>query len=466
MWREDLLGRAGDARFLIDFLSRRSRELAHAGQAKSFVLNINAEWGQGKTFFLRRLANQLAQEGYVSVYINAWTDDHAPDPLVAVIAALDHALQPFCKKQNEIKRVWDNAKTNGLGVVSAAPTIGIGNFTKHSETRPAREEGSEALVAEQAEDQGNRIIDEYEECVLRNFRKTRTSIKTFRYSLSRLATALIDDDRKLPIFIIVDEIDRCRPDYAIGFLERIKHLFNVTYIVFVVATDTKQLSCSVNVIYGSDFESQRYLMHFFDYTYTFAPPDISRFVEFFFETRKIDLKMLESPALDPVPFTMQLFQHIGLDLRKIEQCLDLLHTVVTGWDSKCKIQLLYLLPLIVSYETGNKDVFQALANPCADRDIVQRWFIADNWRIIFIGGLFDKSEQVDVYALLNTLCGKLTCSLEELTKTSHTESLSQRWLRQQFFDELQHLHHGDYHSHSVMAKYHRLVQQAGRLTSG
>lgn len=484
MWRDDLLDREGDARFLIDFLSRRSEELADSGQAKSFVLNINAEWGQGKTFFLRRLTSQLAEEGYVSVYINAWNDSHAPDPLVAVIAALDHALRPFFKKQNAIKNVWDIAKVNGLQVASAAPTLGIASILRHAGTRPLGEAGSEVLVAgaggaprnyrtscdapgaEKAEDVDKLSDDDCEGYVLKQFLKVKTSVETFRYSLRRLAVALIDDDKKLPIFIVIDEMDRCRPDYAIGLLERIKRLFDVTHIVFVLATDTKQLSCSVKAVYGSDFESQRYLMHFFDYTYTFAAPDISRFVEFFFETRKIDLNMLESPGLNPVPFTIQMFQHIGLDLRKIEECLDLLRTIVTGWNCPCKVQLLYLLPLIVSYETGNEDVFQALADPCANREIVQKKFITNAWSIIFVGGLFDRSEQIEVHELLDRLCGKLNCNLEEVTRTSDTQTPSQRWMRQQFAEELKLLHHGDYHSHSVMARYHCLVQQAGRLTSG
>ncbi|MGP0040683.1 MAG: P-loop NTPase fold protein, partial [Rhodomicrobium sp.] len=74
IWQDDLLGRQRDARFLADFLSRRSKELVEKGEGKSYVLNINSPWGQGKTFFLRRLASQLTVENNLSVYINAWTD--------------------------------------------------------------------------------------------------------------------------------------------------------------------------------------------------------------------------------------------------------------------------------------------------------------------------------------------------------------------------------------------------------
>ncbi len=483
VWDDDLLHREGEARFLIDFLSRRSNELAESGQTKSFVLNINAQWGQGKTFFLRRFAGQLAEEGYVSAYVNAWTDDHAADPLIPLIATLDHALQPIAKKQEAIKTAWDNAKTSGLGVVSSAPAMALKHLIGHTEAKPLAGENGSALgavmdaalknngapcgspEAQQAGDADKLLRDEYAKCLLKHFRTTKASIFAFRYSLWRLASALIDADKKLPIFIIVDELDRCRPAYAIGLLERIKHLFDVTAVVFVVATDTKQLGCSIRAVYGSDFESQRYLMHFFDYIYTFAAPDISRVVEVFFESRNIDLSLLSSPVLDPIPFTIQMFCHAGLDLQRIEQCLEQLHTIVTGWSCKCKIQLLYLLPLIISYETGDKEVFHALAEPDANREIAHGMFVKNDWNVSFTGGLFAKAEQVGVCALIDHVREALKCDLGALTRTCADESLSHRWLRQQFSEELKLLHNGDYHHHSVVEKYHWLVQQAGRLTS-
>jgi hypothetical protein len=460
LWRDDLLDRKGEARFLIDFLSRRSLQLAEKGQAKSFVLNINAEWGQGKSFFLRRFASQLAQEGHVAVYINAWTDDHAPDPLIALIAALDVALQPFAEKKEAIGNVWEAAKASALGITRTAAMNGGMDAGAPFKECSAQDDPADTEEGSDRREQGG-----YAKCLLQRFRDTKTSIATFRYSLRRLATALIDDDKKLPVFIIVDELDRCRPAYAIGLLERVKHLFDVTSVVFVVATDTKQLGCSVKAVYGNDFESQRFLMNFFDYTYTFATPDISGFVEFFFESRDIDVKMLAAPAVDPVAFTIQLFRHTGLDLRKIEQCLDLLHTIVTGWNCKCKMQLLYLLPLIVAYETGRKQVFCALSDPFAGRDIVQKTFIKEEWHITFVGSMFEKSEKVEVYDLLERLCIKLRNGLEEATRSCENESQSHHWLRHQFFEEVQQVHHGHYHNDSIMKKYHRLVQQAGRLTT-
>ena len=64
---------------------------------------------------------------------------------------------------------------------------------------------------------------------------------------------------QLPLFVFVDELDRCRPDYAIELLEGIKHLFGVPGVYFVVATNTVQLGESVKAVYGSGFDGVRYL---------------------------------------------------------------------------------------------------------------------------------------------------------------------------------------------------------------
>jgi len=130
IWVDDLLNRKDDARFIIDFLSRRSKELVEVGGAKSFVLNINSEWGQGKTFFLTGLTQQLSSEGYLAVYINAWIDDHAPDPLIAIVSALDEALKPFVNRAEKVKKIWQNAKSAGGQIVVTAAAGGAKQLIK------------------------------------------------------------------------------------------------------------------------------------------------------------------------------------------------------------------------------------------------------------------------------------------------------------------------------------------------
>ena len=82
IWSADLLGRQADAIFLVDFLNRKVAERGKLGATRSFALNIDATWGDGKSFFLANLRRSLESRGHVVALVNAWADDHADDPLL------------------------------------------------------------------------------------------------------------------------------------------------------------------------------------------------------------------------------------------------------------------------------------------------------------------------------------------------------------------------------------------------
>ena len=65
--------------------------------------------------------------------------------------------------------------------------------------------------------------------------------------------------------IIIDELDRCKPTFAVQTLEIVKHLFNVEGLVFLFALDINQLSHSIKLVYGNDFNAIGYLERFFNY---------------------------------------------------------------------------------------------------------------------------------------------------------------------------------------------------------
>lgn len=81
--------------------------------------------------------------------------------------------------------------------------------------------------------------------------------------------------RKLIIF--VDELDRCRPDYAIQVLECVKHFFSVDNLIFVIAIDRDALNASICTVYGDAINVDGYMRKFFDYHAEFGPPDYEAF---------------------------------------------------------------------------------------------------------------------------------------------------------------------------------------------
>lgn len=77
---------------------------------------------------------------------------------------------------------------------------------------------------------------------------------------------------RVPLFVFIDEIDRCRPDFAIKLLEEIKYIFSVKGVVFVLSVNLEQLSWPISGAYGGGFDGHAYLQRFFDLQFLLPEP--------------------------------------------------------------------------------------------------------------------------------------------------------------------------------------------------
>lgn len=118
-------------------------------------------------------------------------------------------------------------------------------------------DGSSALV--------KKLLDDYS--------VKKVSLIKFREEIGKVIENLSPNR---PLVFFIDELDRCRPNYAVSILEKIKHFFNVSNIVFVLAIDKEQLSHSVCGVYNSEkINSKEYLRRFIDIEYS-IPNDNKR----------------------------------------------------------------------------------------------------------------------------------------------------------------------------------------------
>jgi hypothetical protein len=100
----------------------------------------------------------------------------------------------------------------------------------------------------------------------------REAMRQLRESLIALTSAQGGDEKPRPIVVVVDELDRCRPDYALSLIETIKHFFSVPNIHFVLGVNLSALQYSVSARYGGGFDSEGYLRRFI--SITMALPDV------------------------------------------------------------------------------------------------------------------------------------------------------------------------------------------------
>lgn len=229
------------------------------------VVAIDAGWGTGKTTFLRMWAQHLRNEKFPVVEFNAWETDFALDPFIALSTELTKTLTdvpgiagrtPLARLRQATSDVANVAALPTARLLSAAiPLIGrqLAQELSHSSTPPF-----ETAVVEYAERQ--------------------QAHQQFRQRLGEVASEVADGADGRPLVVMIDELDRCRPTYAIELLETAKHLFSVDHIVFVLCLDREQLGHSVKAVYGSEFAAEGYLRRFFDLDLGLPSPDREQFV--------------------------------------------------------------------------------------------------------------------------------------------------------------------------------------------
>ncbi|WP_421295629.1 KAP family P-loop NTPase fold protein [Aeromonas sp. 604534] len=173
------------------------------------------------------------------------------------------------------------------------------------------------------------------------------------------AVGLSEGELDYPAFILIDELDRCRPSYAVEMLETIKHIFDIPGVVFVLATDTEQLQHAIKVIYGDGFDAESYLGRFFHRRFTLGSISRREFIQQAIVDKKLHFehinawpKITDSQVL--VNVLTAVCDHFSLSLRRTEQVLDRMIASIVNYQG-CTINLIFLVYLFSLCEKNNED---------------------------------------------------------------------------------------------------------------
>ena len=227
-WQDDALDRSEVAGSLTNLVK---------DQESPFVISLHGGWGTGKTFLLRRWQVELDKAGFQSIYFNAWEDDFCDDPLAAIIGQLsDHFTE-----ENFKERI-DQIKEKAGPLLARIP---IGLLQKHTGVDLSG------------------LLDVWGTSALQNYESQKTVRDGLRSQLTKLADHVKTQSNDQPLVFIIDELDRCRPTYAIELLERVKHIFNIPNMVFVFGMNRDDLCASIKSVYG-EIDADVYLRRFFD----------------------------------------------------------------------------------------------------------------------------------------------------------------------------------------------------------
>lgn len=279
---KDYIGRNAQLDMFIKFLISQDDNV-------SPVFAIDSSWGSGKTTFIKHLDilngdleikvpgvddTGSFRDKFNTFYFNAWENDYIDDPLQALVLNMIKDLDTDGLQAKSMKR--------------ALKSVDVAGFIKN-----VTHEGIDIAKALQPEPTIKDISELLD-------RKEKTH---------KLLDAYIADTEKRLIFII-DELDRCKPSFAVNLLEIIKHYFSDRNVVFVLAVDSSQLVHTVRKYYGQGFNAEAYLNRFFDYTISLNEADRKKYLQYYLSIPDNGMWKHNIPA--------DIADHLDMSMREIE----------------------------------------------------------------------------------------------------------------------------------------------------
>lgn len=250
---------------------------SHPAGRGACVVSIDAPWGMGKSTFLRMWKNELdsynqeetaCQEPLFTrapnscIYYNAWENDYYENAFIPLLFTMCGSLSTEIDEKEEKK----------LSLLQKVVGTAAGVLGYFACVRTTQDQGLATAVGGLAGAATESIMKMFKkedlDAISQNYLKDIEMRQDFRNAVSDLA----QEAGKL--FFFIDELDRCKPLFAIQTLECIKHFFNIPNVVFVFATDISQLARSVAGVYGQGINAGGYLSKFFDYQLHLPTPNV------------------------------------------------------------------------------------------------------------------------------------------------------------------------------------------------
>lgn len=335
-----------------------------------FVLSVSSPWGTGKTTFIRMWSRKLRNEGHPCIYYNAWKNDFTDNPFISFVSEINSFINDEFKKDSPVRSKFDLAKKKAGRFVQKASPLALKILSRGAI------KGTDDLIDlfdfnPEDEKEVAEFLSKYLENAIDDYDAKKESITGFKKHLTSFTVSLFDKTNfKKPLFVFIDEIDRCRPTFSLDLLENIKHLFDIENIVFILAVDRKQLSSSVRTLYGKDMDTDGYLRRFIDLDYRLPEPSYRAYSGFLYEI----FEMGKTPLMGDINIELILstiayyFELFGFSLRKQNQFASRLNCIIRYIADADFFQLLFLLAI----RYHDEDLYNDILAGKADREAVQK----------------------------------------------------------------------------------------------
>ena len=241
-----------------DFIEKIKNTLKMDRDEKNFEyspLAIDAAWGCGKSTFCDRLIDNITNDSSLEnincIKVDMFEAERTDNPLLTLFVKLLVHFDKDSKLKTKVKEVkrkvlpcikYFTQLTLKAGVNYVVREI-LGDLQK--DITNIGKEASDVVI-------DNLFNEEMEK---------EKNLEAFKVVLDDLTK------ENGNIIFFLDELDRCKPSYALSVLEMIKHVFNVPRIQFVLFINQKQIEASINKEYGQDIDAEEYLDKFIKMRY-------------------------------------------------------------------------------------------------------------------------------------------------------------------------------------------------------
>jgi len=331
---------------------------------------IDGDWGTGKTEFCHKLINKFRNEheNYRLLYVDAFQADHADNPLLTVLSGVIGLLPEGSDK---------SALRNKAMPVVRFAAAAVGKAVVSHVLRQNADDLVDGLE-ESLQDAADQAIDASVKALLKDHEEAQKNIQALQTSLANIA-------KDAPIVIFIDELDRCRPDFAVQMLEVIKHTFNVEGLQFVLVTNTRQLKAAINHRYGHQVDAQRYLDKFLKFS--FRIPDfivdhsgdehnrrlaaVQHLSQLLKTSEALKNTDLANQSNGVYGFCKELVSQNNISLREVEtfiRYLEIYHLLSNGLESQLVFGLQLLRIFGVYIFCFHTDITESIKNNKSDAD--------------------------------------------------------------------------------------------------
>ena len=242
---KDYLNRENDRNLVLKIINSANENISFA---------INGKWGSGKTYFLKMLTEKLDSNYYI-FYYDSWDNDYYEDPLIGMLEQLKNKIKEINKGKEAISSVRKHIFKKLIKAITTfidcviEQRIGLSISNTYNKIINSIKETNEDLEI-------SNNYDEYDK---------------LRLAKHLIVCALNELSKEKPIILMIDELDRCSPEYALKIMERTHHVSEkINKCITIFSVDISQLKKIITTSYGyneTDIEIDAYFKKIIDFTY-------------------------------------------------------------------------------------------------------------------------------------------------------------------------------------------------------